>query len=89
MSRSIDDETIIVPVRGGVGDLDAVFTLSPVGARIWSLIDGATSIERLAEAVAAEYDVAADVAAHDVDDFVQTLSAKGLLERAVPSAETP
>ena len=51
LSRSIGDETIIVPVRGGVGDLDAIFTLNPVGATIWNLIDGATPLDRLAAAV--------------------------------------
>jgi Coenzyme PQQ synthesis protein D (PqqD) len=79
VSRSIADDTIIVPVRGGVGDLEAIFTLNAVGATIWNLIDGATPVERLAAAVAAEYEVTPDAAARDVGEFVQLLTHKGLL----------
>jgi hypothetical protein len=84
VSRDIADDTIVVPVRGGVGDLNAVFTLNAVGATIWKLIDGATPLERLATAVAAEYDVTPDDAARDVGEFVQLLIDKGLL---VPGPE--
>ena len=82
VSRSIGEDLIIVPVRGGVGDLNAVFTLNPVGATIWKLIDGATPVERLAVAVAAEYEVSVEAAARDVDDFLQALIDKGILEQA-------
>ena len=82
VSRDIGDDTIVVPVRGGVGDLDAIFTLNAVGATIWKLIDGATTVERLAAAVAAEYEVNGDVAAHDVDEFVRLLATRGLLAGA-------
>lgn len=89
ISRSIGDDVIIVPVRGGVGDLNAVFTLNPIGATIWNLIDGATPVERLAVSVAAEYEVSVDAAAHDVDDFLQTLIHKGILEHAPEPAVNP
>lgn len=79
MSRSIGDETIIVPVRGGVGDLEAIFTLNAVGATIWKRIDGCTPVDRLAAAVAGEYEVGEAEAARDVADFIALLTSKGLL----------
>jgi hypothetical protein len=82
VSRSIAEDTIIVPVRGGVGDLDAIFTLNAVGATIWKLIDGQTPLDRLAAAVSREYAVSEDAAASDVGEFVQLLTDKGLLARA-------
>ena len=82
VSREIADDTIVVPVRGGVGDLNAIFTLNAVGATIWTLIAGATPLERLAGAIAAEYEVSPDDAARDVSEFVQLLTDKGLLVTA-------
>lgn len=84
VSRDIAGDTIVVPVRGGVGDLNAIFTLNAVGATIWKLIDGATPLERLASAVSAEYAVTADDAARDVREFVDLLTSKGLV---VPAPE--
>lgn len=89
LSRSIGDETIIVPVRGGVGDLDAIFTLNPVGATIWNLIDGATPLDRLAAAVSAEYEVTPEAARGDVDRFLQTLAERGLLAGPPAPGEPP
>jgi hypothetical protein len=79
VSRTIAGDVIIVPVRGGVGDLDAIFTLNSVGATIWKLIDGGTPIERLAAAVSREYEVGEAAATADVREFVELLTRKGLL----------
>src|SRR5450432_2056965 len=79
VSRTIAGDVIIVPVRGGVGDLDAIFTLNSVGATIWKLIDGATPVERLAAAVSSEYEIGEAAAAQDVIAFVELLGAKGLI----------
>jgi hypothetical protein len=86
VSRTIAGDVIIVPVRGGVGDLDAIFTLNSVGASIWKHIDGGTSAERLAALVAREYNVSEAAARGDVDEFLQLLTAKGLI---AASAQTP
>jgi hypothetical protein len=82
VSRTIAGDVIIVPVRGGVGDLDAIFTLNSVGATIWKLIDGQTSSEALAAAVSREYQVNEVTARDDVGEFLQLLSAKGLIAGA-------
>lgn len=79
VSRTIAGDVIIVPVRGGVGDLEAIFTLNGVGATIWNLIDGATTVDRMASALASEYEVAETAAAADVREFLALLADKGLL----------
>src|SRR2546425_10681221 len=83
VTRRIAGETIIVPVAGDVADLDAVYTLNEVGSFIWQLIDGRRSAEAIAEAVSAEYDVALEQAARDVDELLTTLEGKGLARRSV------
>ena len=84
VTRRIASETIVVPVTGDVADLDAVYTLNEVGSFIWHLIDGRQSAQAIAEAVSAEYDVAPEQAALDVDELLTALEAKGL---ARPSVE--
>jgi Coenzyme PQQ synthesis protein D (PqqD) len=89
VSRTIAGDVIIVPVRGGVGDLDAIFTLNSVGATIWRLIDGATPIERLASAVCREYQVSESDARGDVVEFVELLTRKRLLTAQADVATSP
>jgi CTP synthase (UTP-ammonia lyase) len=83
VSRTIADDVIIVPVRGGVGDLESIFTLNAVGASIWKLIDGRSSLQALAAALSREYEVS-EAAAADVQDFVELLLAKGLVSEVSP-----
>jgi len=84
VSRTIADDVIIVPVRGGVGDLESIFTLNAVGASIWRLIDGQTSMQALAAALSREYEVSEAEAAADVQEFVDLLLSKGLVSKVSP-----
>ena len=82
VSRSIGSETFVVPVRAGVADLEAIFTMNEVGTAIWTRIDGQKSVDELARALAAEFDVTTAEAAADVAAFVELLASKGLVEDA-------
>ena len=84
VTRDVAGESIIVPIKGHVGDLEGVFTLNEVGAMIWRLMDGQTTVRQLMEAVRNEYDVEAAEAAEDVVDFLRSLEDTGLIR---PSAE--
>jgi len=86
VTRRIAGETILVPVAGRVGDLDAVYTLNDVGSFIWDLIDGSRSAQAIAEEVSAVYDVALEQASADVDELLDALEAKGLV-RVSPAPE--
>jgi len=82
VSRSVGGETFVVPVRAGVADLEAIFTMNAVGTAIWARIDGKASVDDLARALAAEFDVAEAEASADVASFIELLAAKGLIEDA-------
>ncbi len=87
VTRAIGDEMVIVPVRSGVANLEAIFTLNPVGAAIWRRIDGRATPEELADGLAGEFAVTPDQALVDVNDFLALLATKGLLvvaERGAP-----
>jgi len=73
VTRRIADETLIVPVAGGVGDLDAIYTLNAVGARIWQLLEGPTTARRITDAIQQEFEVSPEQAEQDVTEFLTAL----------------
>ena len=79
VTRDVAGESIIVPIKGHVGDLEGVFTLNEVGAVIWRLMDGQKTVRQLMEAVRDEYEVEAEVAEKDVADFLRSLEDAGLI----------
>ena len=78
-TRQIGDETIIVPISSGVGELDAIYTLNDLGSRIWQLIDGPTSVMQIVEIIHREYDVPEGVATSDVVEFLEQLESRKLI----------
>ena len=82
VSRDFGGETIVVPVRAGVANLEAIFTLNGVGTTIWALIDGKRSVGEIARAVTAEFDVPEAEAEADVAAYVELLASKGLVDDA-------
>lgn len=82
MARHIAGETLIVPIRNRIGDLNSIYTLNEVSARIWQMIDGRTRVQQIAEAISDEYDVTADEAACDVIEVLGSMQAEGLIRLA-------
>jgi hypothetical protein len=81
-TRTITGEVVIVPVRGRIGDLDAIYHFNDVGAFIWNLFDGETSVHDIAQAVCEEFDVALEDSERDTLEFVVALESAGII---VPS----
>jgi hypothetical protein len=85
VTRAVAGETIVVPITAGVGDLDSIYTLNEVGATIWELIDGTTTVEQIVSAVTRGFEVGTDQARADVLEFVTSLADAGLIR---PSGES-
>jgi hypothetical protein len=81
VARKVGDESVIVPVRSHVADLDAVVTLNPVGARIWELLDGHRDLAAIAGTICEEFEVEPETAWADVDEFLRSLEETKLVER--------
>lgn len=73
VTRTIVGETIIVPVRGSVADLDAIYNLNEVGSRIWELLDGSTTVDEITRTIGREFDVSCQEACRDVQEFLDAL----------------
>jgi len=78
--REIGGETILVPVRSGVAELDSVFTLNQVGSVIWSNLSGGRNYEEIVEAVISHFDVSEETALSDSEEFLAALLERGLIE---------
>jgi len=82
VTRSIASETIVVPVRAHVVDLESIYSMDEAGSLIWRLIDGRTTVDEIIEAVCASYEVGPKEAAEDVREFLDALQAAGLVQAA-------
>ncbi|MBC8359485.1 MAG: PqqD family protein [Candidatus Aminicenantes bacterium] len=79
VTRNIKGETIIVPVKGHVSDLDSIYTLDEVGTFIWQLLDGQTSIKQIVKNVCNEYAISPEEAEKDIIELVGSLEKAGLI----------
>ncbi len=84
VTRTIAGEAIVVPIRGQVGDLDAVYNMNAEAAFIWELIDGRTSVAQIVDAIVARFDVAREEAERDAMEFIAGLQEAGMIEPCAP-----
>ena len=82
VSREVASETLVVPIRGGVGDLDSIFSFNAVGTDVWALMEKDQSLEHMAEWVAERYEVSKDRATADLQQFLDELLKAGLASQS-------
>jgi len=82
VTRSIAGETLIVPVRSGIADLECIYALNEVGSRIWALLDERTPVKNIVEAICSEFDVTPEQAAGDISELLSSLEVAGLIHGA-------
>ena len=80
VARQIEGETIIVPIRRGVGDMNSVYTLNPVGTVLWHLMAKGHSVPEMVERICNEFEVGAEQALGDVETFVSSLLQENLIQ---------
>src|SRR5438309_11733508 len=80
VSRVVAGETLIVPVRGRVGDLASIYSFNGTGSLIWQLLDAPRSLAGLIDAVEREFDVEQQQAQRDVKQFLNDMRSVGLVD---------
>src|SRR3954469_3583819 len=73
--RQVGSESILVPIRNHVGDLDSVYVFTAVAARIWTLLDGNRDIDSIVDTICSEYDADPAVVRADLDQLLASLEA--------------
>jgi hypothetical protein len=82
--RRIAGETLIVPIRGKLADMQRLFTLNPVAEFVWEQLDGRKDLDAIRAAIVAGFDVDEARAAADLHELVMQLVDAELVEHAVP-----
>ncbi|MGB7601211.1 MAG: PqqD family protein [Candidatus Sulfotelmatobacter sp.] len=84
VSRRVAGETLIVPVRGKVGDLASIYSFNSTGSLIWQSLESPKCFDELVNVVESEYAVERDQAEQDVKQFLQDMLAADLVQIREP-----
>ena len=79
VSRRIGREVLLLPIAQNMGDLESLYTLNEVGARVWELLDGRRRVADVCDLVTGEFEVDRATAETDVLEFLGTLQTLGAL----------
>lgn len=79
--RSVAGNYIVISVGEDAVDFNGMITLNETGAFLWNIIaEKDVDKDELVEALLNEYDVDAETAGNDVEDFIKKLAEGKLLE---------
>lgn len=78
--REVGDETILVPVRAGVSELDSLFTINEVGAVVWKGIEAGSTVREVVATVQTEFEIEPATAQSDVLEFLEVLIERDLIK---------
>jgi hypothetical protein len=82
VAREILDETLLVPIRGQLADMQRLFVLEGVGEFIWNSMDGKKTTAEIAREIVAEFDVMPEEAERDLTTFLARLREMDLAAEA-------
>jgi len=82
VSRAIAGDTILVPIKGKLADMQVIFSINPVAAFLWELIDGRNTNKMLLAKVLDNFEVSQEEAEQDILEFTKELLKAGLIEVA-------
>lgn len=75
--RDVAGALVIVPVGEAVTAFPGMMTLNATGAYLWELLETEQTVESLAEALVARYEVDMETAKTDVEAFVNKIKPTG------------
>jgi hypothetical protein len=80
--RRIAGETLLIPIRGTLADMQRVFVLEGAGEFIWESLDGARTAGEIRDAVVERFDVVVEDAEKDVNELLAELIRQDLIAEA-------
>ena len=75
LSSDMDGETVMMSVENS-----EYYSLSPIGTRIWEIVEQEISYKDLISKLMSEYKVDADTCKSDTEEFINELINKGLVD---------
>lgn len=77
--RQIAGEYLLIPIRSKMTDLDKIFILSEVSARIWELVDGRSGILEITNRILQEYASTYEIVLNDTNRILIQLEKIGAI----------
>ncbi|MBN1405162.1 MAG: PqqD family protein [Candidatus Omnitrophica bacterium] len=74
VSRSIEDETMLLPIYRTSKDINCIYTFNDAAGRIWQLIDGKRTIGSIKKKLLEEFDVTEKAMDKKLHDFLKDLN---------------
>ena len=78
--RTIAGETILIPSGAAAQKFNGLVTVNAIGAFIWDVLQTPHDLEGLVSRITEEYEVDADTARRDAEEFLSELRRIGALE---------
>lgn len=78
--REIAGDYIIIPTGKTVFDFNGLITLNEVGVSLWKMLQNEVTFDDLLQGVLDEYDVEPAVAREDIQEFLDQLVNRGIME---------
>lgn len=78
--RTIAGETILIPSGAAAQKFNGLVTVNAIGAFIWDVLQTPMDLEELVDRITNEYEVDADTARCDAEEFISDLRSIGALE---------
>ena len=79
VSRVIAGETLIVPLRNGVGDLASIYSLNEVGSTIWEALRQQRNQTGIVELIRQKFEGDSDQIERDLKMFLSEMQSAGLV----------
>ena len=73
VTRQIADETILVPIREKIGDMQKIFSISETANYIWKNIDGKKTVRDIYNELLENYDVPDELLRVHLMEFIDAL----------------
>lgn len=78
--RELADTFVVLPLADDTVDFNGMITLNESGVLLWKRLEQGAETADLVAALLGEYDVPADIARADVEEFLQKLRRVGCLD---------
>ena len=78
--RQVADTWVVMPIGQEMLDFNGMLTLNETGAFLWKKLQEGADLEGLVTALTAEYDVPAEIARADAQEFCEKLLSAGCAE---------
>lgn len=82
VTRQIAGETLLVPIRSNLADMQKIYGLNPVGKYIWQQLDGKRNLTKIHKEVTANFEVTEEQAELDIGEFISQLAEAGIVRAA-------